>query len=151
MSSGPCSLWHFQGSLLPCPFQLLVAPDIPWPEAASLQFLPPPHIVIVSVCPCLWPFFSYHKGTSHIGLGLILMQYDLTLITSAKTSSPNEVSFRGSGGWGLQHMFLWGTLQSVTPTLLGPGTTWKTGRKVLVSWGKALHLHLPRPPSKFSR
>lgn len=51
---------------------------------------------------CLSPNTPFHKDTSHIGSGPTLMVSFFYLITSVKTLSPNEVTFRY---WrlGLQH------------------------------------------------
>ena len=57
VSAGSCSLQRPQGSILPCLFQLLVAPSILW-----LQSLPPSYGLLPSVSVSL---SSSCKDTSH--------------------------------------------------------------------------------------
>lgn len=103
------------GEASTCVFQLLVAPHVSWLMAVSLQRLPP------SSCGLI-PVFSPLLLEGHLssGLGPTLTWDELmsrSLITSAKTLSPNKVTFLGSG----EHISLGTTIQHTTGPCAGPG------------------------------
>lgn len=99
--AGPCSFWRLQGRALP-------VPCIPWLVGALIPFpLPSRGLLLCSIFT--WPS---HKDMGPIGLGSTLLQYGphLSLIISARTLLPDEITLTGS-----KDTWIWGT--SLSPAV----------------------------------
>lgn len=83
---------------------LMVATDlgIAWLVDSSLQSLPLPSRGALPAGLC--PYLPLLVRTPGIGLGPAIIHFDLILVRSVKTLSPNKVTFIG-GGFGIQHVF----------------------------------------------
>ena len=97
VTAGPRCLRKLEGKFCSCIFQLLVAPDVPWPVAASLQSLPlSAHsllfcvsLLCVSLIRTLVIGFRVHPDKDPTDLFI-----SRSSAMSAKTLFPNKVIFR---------------------------------------------------------
>lgn len=105
----------FRGNLFSYLFQFLEATSVPWLAAPSSPYynllllsLPPPVLILILLLP------SYRTLPNTVGQQSPSLKI-LNLVTSAKTLSPNKVSFTRCLGVRTRRIF-WGvTIQFTTP------------------------------------